>query len=262
MTEATIQTPPATRVFCRNELNTRAPEKAIEFFNALCGWTTEPDKLDEFDYHWFVKDGVRFGGMIDMSSHEEWGEMHPHWLHYIAVEDCDAAVARVRELGGNICYEGTEVPGVCKFAIISDPTGGTVALYQSLKPMDIGDAFAWMELMTRDVDAAVAFYTEVIGWTTQTMPTGQGDDVYTMFANGETPIAGCFPMKGEQYEDVPVHWAGYIGTDDAQRDAAKVKELGGKIVVPPTDIPGVGRFFTFIDPTGAHISMYQSMNQG
>ncbi len=77
MTEAAIQTPPATRVFCRNELNTRDPEKAIEFFTALCGWATEPDKLGEFDYHWFVKDGVRFGGMIDMSSQKEWGEMPP-----------------------------------------------------------------------------------------------------------------------------------------------------------------------------------------
>lgn len=256
MTEATIQTPPTVGVFCRNELNTRDPKKAGEFFEKLCGWTTQADKLGEFDYQWFIKDGVKFGGILDMNS-PEWGEMPPHWMHYIAVEDCDATVAKCKELGGKICYAGQEVPGICKFAVISDPTGGTITLYQSLKPMDIGDGFKWLELMTRDVDAAVAFYTEVIGWTTQTMPMAEGE-TYTMFVNGEMPIAGCFPMKGEKFEQVSVHWEGYIGTDDCDRDAAKVTELGGTIIVPPTEIPGMGRFFTFCDPTGAHCSMYEA----
>ena len=256
MTTATIQTPPAIAVFCRNELNTRDPQAALAFFGALCGWTAEPDTLGEFDYHWFVKDGVRFGGMIDMNT-PEWADMPPHWMHYVAVEDCAAAVAKVKELGGTICYEGQEVPGICRFAIVSDPTGGTISLYESLRPMDIGDAFTWVELMTRDVDAAVAFYTEVVGWTTQTMPMADGG-TYTMFMNGEIPVGGCFLMQGEKFEQVPVHWEGYIGTDDCDRDAAKVTELGGTISVPPADIPGIGRFFCFLDPTGAHCSMFQA----
>ncbi|MCZ6837425.1 MAG: VOC family protein [Planctomycetota bacterium] len=256
MTPAILQTPPITGVFCRNELNTRDPEKAGEFFRQLCGWTTEKAKLGEFDYQWFRKDGVKFGGILDMSS-PEWGEMPPHWMHYIAVDDCKACVEKVKELGGKICYEGMEVPGICTFAVISDPTGGTFTLYQSHVPMDIGDGFAWIELMTRDVEAAVNFYTQLFGWTTQTMPMGDEGE-YTIFMQGDTRVGGCLLLQGEQTEKMPTTWFGYIGTDDCDRDAIKAEQLGATIEVPPTDIPGVGRFFFFIDPTGAHCAMYQA----
>ena len=120
--------------------------------------------------------------------------------------------------------------------------------------------FFWHEINTPDPAGAKSFYTDLIGWGTNEMDMGGG--TYTMFTNGGHPIAGCFPLNDEKYENIPVHWEGYIGTDDCDRDAAKVTELGGNVIVPPTDIPGVGRFFTFIDPTGAHCSMYTPSEQG
>jgi predicted enzyme related to lactoylglutathione lyase len=51
--------------------------------------------------------------------------------------------------------------------------------------------------------------------------------------------------------------------EDPDATARKATELGGKVVVPPTDIPDVGRFATLADPQGAHFSVIKlSPKQG
>jgi predicted enzyme related to lactoylglutathione lyase len=60
---------------------------------------------------------------------------------------------------------------------------------------------------------------------------------------------------GETGEMPPPHWMSYIAVDDVDTSAAKVWELGGKVCVPPTDIPNVGRFCVVNDPTGATFSL-------
>lgn len=114
--------------------------------------------------------------------------------------------------------------------------------------------FCWNELITGDVDKAKQFYTQLLGWKSVDMP--MGDFTYTIYKNNETDAAGMMAITPEM-GNVPPHWMAYIKVEDVDATAAKVDELGGKIVVSPTDIPEVGRFCTLIDPTGAAISIFK-----
>jgi predicted enzyme related to lactoylglutathione lyase len=112
--------------------------------------------------------------------------------------------------------------------------------------------FCWNELATTDPDKAKKFYTELLGWTTEDMPMPTG--TYTMFKSGKTSTGGLFKITPEMGKVNP-HWMGYIMIEDADEAAKKVEKLGGKVIVPPMDIPNVGRMVTILDPTGAAVSM-------
>jgi predicted enzyme related to lactoylglutathione lyase len=113
-------------------------------------------------------------------------------------------------------------------------------------------AFSWCELMTTDVDAAKAFYTQLLGWTTESIPT-EGM-TYTVVKTGDTGVGGIMPMP-PQADGSPPRWGAYITVDDVDATARKAEQLGAKPIVPLTDIPDVGRFYTFEDPQGAIVSV-------
>ena len=111
--------------------------------------------------------------------------------------------------------------------------------------------FSWCELMTTDVDAAKRFYSKLLGWTTEdiSMP----GMTYTIVKTGGTEIGGMMPVP-PQAAGAPPHWGVYVTVDDVDATARKAEALGAKTLMPPTDIPNVGRFCTFQDPQGAVIS--------
>lgn len=111
--------------------------------------------------------------------------------------------------------------------------------------------FCWNELASRDADAAIRFYTEVFGWRAETVPVGP--TTYTTFFLGDEKIGGTMQMTAD-WGDTRPHWMPYIAVDDVDATAAKVAALGGKVCVPPTDIPP-GRFALVEDPQGAYFSI-------
>ncbi len=112
-------------------------------------------------------------------------------------------------------------------------------------------AFSWGELMTSDQNSAKAFYTSLFGWETEEMAM-EGMD-YTVVKVGEEPIGGIM-LKSPDCKEMPPAWGLYVTVDDIDATAAKVEDLGGRIIRPPTDIPKVGRFCVLQDPQGAIIS--------
>jgi predicted enzyme related to lactoylglutathione lyase len=112
-------------------------------------------------------------------------------------------------------------------------------------------AFSWCELVTSDLAAAKAFYTELFGWGMQDM--AMEGTPYTVLKAGETEVGGMMvapPGAGE----TPPHWGCYVTVDDVEACAAGAARLGGQVLVPPTEIPDVGRFCVIQDPQGAVIS--------
>jgi predicted enzyme related to lactoylglutathione lyase len=112
--------------------------------------------------------------------------------------------------------------------------------------------FCWNELATKDAGAAAQFYTELLGWSANEQQ--MGPTKYTTFKAGDKEVGGMLQMT-EEWGDMPPHWMAYIAVDDVDASAKKVEELGGKVCVPPTDIPSVGRFCVVNDPTGSAISL-------
>ncbi|MBI3200974.1 MAG: VOC family protein [Myxococcales bacterium] len=110
----------------------------------------------------------------------------------------------------------------------------------------------WREIMTDDTDRAKGFYGELFGWKFEDMP--MGDMTYTIIKLGERGVGGL--MK-KPMPDVPAAWLSYVSVKDANGVAAIAKAEGGTVVVPPTDIPNVGRFTVFVDFAGAAIAALQ-----
>jgi hypothetical protein len=121
--------------------------------------------------------------------------------------------------------------------------------------------FVWYELMTTDVKAAKAFYAKVVGWGTQdaSMP-GMG---YTLFTAGETTVSGLMELPEDAKKmGAEPRWLGYVGVDDVDAAAARIKELGGAVHVPPMDVPGISRFSVVSDPETATLALFKWQNPG
>ena len=120
---------------------------------------------------------------------------------------------------------------------------------------NIRGRFVWHELMTTDPEAAKAFYTAVIGWGTQ--PWEGGDQPYTMWTWGETPMGGVMELPREAREmGARPNWLAYIGTPDVDATVAQAQELGATLLMPAKDIPTVGRFAILQDPQGAGFAAF------
>jgi uncharacterized protein len=113
--------------------------------------------------------------------------------------------------------------------------------------------FVWHDLMTTDGNKAQQFYCALFGWQIHEVPM-QGF-TYRMIMAGPGPIGGIVEEKNIPHS----HWMPYIATADVDAAAAKVTKLGGTVCVPPTDIPGTGRFAVIGDPQGAYLSLYKGL---
>jgi hypothetical protein len=115
--------------------------------------------------------------------------------------------------------------------------------------------FVWYELMTTDPQAALPFYTDVVGWKTQ--PFGEGGD-YTMWVGDQGPLGGAAKLPEEAAKmGAPPHWMANVEVADVDATVKRVRELDGKVHVEPKDIPTVGRFAVIADPQGASISVFK-----
>jgi predicted enzyme related to lactoylglutathione lyase len=113
-------------------------------------------------------------------------------------------------------------------------------------------SICWTELATDDVAAAKQFYSSLFGWVMKASDSAGMQ--YTEFSNDGKPIGGIF-QKTPEMAGMPTHWGSYVAVDDVDAMAGRVHELGGEILMPPMDIPNVGRFCVLKDPTGGVISM-------
>ncbi|HEU4730624.1 MAG TPA: VOC family protein [Kofleriaceae bacterium] len=112
--------------------------------------------------------------------------------------------------------------------------------------------FVWYELLTTDVAGAIAFYTEVVGWTTE--PWGNGD--YQMWVGSQGPLGGVtlLPNAAKQMGAGP-YWQANVEVANVDATIEQVKRLGGKLYVAE-DVPTVGRLAVIGDPQGAVIAVF------
>lgn len=112
---------------CWHELMTNDPEGSKSFYAGLFGWTADVMDMGPMKYTMFKNGEDMAAGMIQIT--DEMGNVPPHWLTYITVEDIGASVAKAKELGAKVCKDVTEIP-MGKFAVITDPGGAVFALWE------------------------------------------------------------------------------------------------------------------------------------
>jgi predicted enzyme related to lactoylglutathione lyase len=109
--------------------------------------------------------------------------------------------------------------------------------------------FIWYELLTSDTDAAAVFYGAVIGWRARPAQGSPRD--YRIFRVGDTDVAGHMRIPADASRSgMRPGWLGYVGVDDVDAAVAEIVSAGGAQLMPPTDIPGVGRLAMVADPQG------------
>ena len=242
------------------ECGTTNAAAAKKFYSAVFGWTAvdHPMPGDMPGFYTMLRRGEDdVAGLYEMSG-PMFAGVPSHWMSYVTVDDVDNRAAKVETLGGKVLAPPMDVPGVGRIAFVEDTTGGKIALFQpgehkgaaQLGP--VHGTFGWSELATRDTAAAKVFYSDLFDWTPH--ESKDASMPYTEWVAHGQPIGGMMEMTKE-HGDAPPHWMPYVLVDDCDGTMAKVTTAGGHSIVPPMDIPGVGRMGMFSDPTGAVLAI-------
>jgi predicted enzyme related to lactoylglutathione lyase len=121
--------------------------------------------------------------------------------------------------------------------------------------------FVWYELMTTDIEAARAFYADVVGWGTE--DASSSEMAYTLFTTGGGSVSGVMGLSADaRRRGAKPSWIGYVGTDDVDDTTERLESLGGSVHVPPSDIPEVSRFSVAADPQKAMVGLLTWLKPG
>jgi hypothetical protein len=233
------------------------PARARAFYTELIGWqVSEVDMGPNFGVYPMLMVGeYGFGGIVPFDASHG---IPSHWMSYVGVADIDAYCASVTPAGGKVCVPPTPIPGVGRFAVVEDPTGGYFSPIQldAPQPMPEGEppqGLAWWhELMTTDPGRAAPFYEATLGWRAEpaNMPTGE----YWLFKRGDgTNAGGMWPIPAGA--PIRPNWTVYVAVDDVAATHARALAMGATETFPVMAIPGVGRMGGFTDPTGASVAL-------
>ncbi|HVF53318.1 MAG TPA: VOC family protein [Actinomycetota bacterium] len=251
--------------FCWGEISTTDVAAGRDFYKGVFGWDHEDSDIPGGGvYTTFKIGGKGVGAISAQMEHEKEHGIPAHWNLYVRVDDADIIAKKAEAAGGTVHAQPFDVMEYGRMAVIADPAGGVVGVWQSrmhtgFQMIKEPGAMDWNELMSTDIAKAKAFYTEVFGWETEEADMGEAASSasYTLFKMGEDNIAGGMQAP-EGMEGIPSHWTIYYRVSDADATVAKIKELGGQIYFGPETMAGVGRFASCADPQGATFGIIQS----
>ena len=116
--------------------------------------------------------------------------------------------------------------------------------------------FVHIEISSNDRKESAEFYSHVFGWNLQHI-----DEMnYTTFSSGEGEVGGGLNPVTDQNPAGTV--TVYIGTDDIEATLAEIEAHGGSTVAPKMEIPNMGWFAFFKDPSGNVLALYKDMGMG
>ena len=251
--------------FVWHDLNTKDLAASQRFYGEIFNWKFEASANSPYVHISAGKDMI--GGMRQMDAKEQ---QPTSWLGYIAVDDVAATVAKITSSGGKVFMPTTNMPNVGTFAVTADPTGGVFAPWKSARAGDDVEpkgqpalhTFCWDELMSTNPDAAGKFYATVFGWAPRSVDMGGGMTYTLLDRPGVKNPKGDPASAGGMMKSPPgvphSFWLPYVHVDSADKLSERATRLGAKVMVPPQDIPNVGRFSCWSDPQGASIAVIQS----
>jgi predicted enzyme related to lactoylglutathione lyase len=249
----TITQSHAPGTFCWVELGTSDSEAAKRFYTGLFGWTFRDDPIGEGQFYTtLLADENPVAALYQLDRAQLAQGVPPNWLSYLATDSADRTTARARELGATVIVEPMDVFDLGRMAVVQDATGAMVGLWEAKIHTGatlVGEpnSMCWQELYTREPERSAAFYSGLLGWQPEEQP--MPELVYTYFKQGEKMTGGMIQIAPE-WGPIPANWTVYFAVDDCDAKAALAESLGGKVAMPPHDVPEVGRFAMLQDPQG------------
>jgi uncharacterized protein len=240
------------------ELMTTDADAAAAFYEKILPWTVG----NQPDYREIQATEGGIGGILPLTAEMTAGGARPAWVAYINVDDVDKAVTSVEHGGGKVCMSARDLPGIGRFAMVSDPQGAAFYVMKPVPPNDNPDmssnAFAaerpmdghcaWNELATSDPADALHFYGVRFGWVKDGDMDMGPMGAYHFIRHGH--------MVGAVYAKVPEdpqsHWLFYFRVPDIDAGIMAVESGGGRLRAKPTEVPGSGDWSVqACDPQGA-----------
>jgi predicted enzyme related to lactoylglutathione lyase len=244
------------------------PAAAKSFYDAVVGWSVDAKGTsmpNGSEYRMIGRsDGGHAGGVLtltpDMQSHGAF----PGWFGYLHTPDVDAAAKALTEAGGEVHMAPTDMEGVGRMAMVSDPQGAAFYLMKPTPPAGqpdaVSDVFSptdaqhvrWNELATSDPDAAISLYTGLFGWTQNGDMDMGAMGKYRFIQQNGTGIGAIMKTMPDAPQSA---WSFYFGVDDIDRAAEAIRAGGGTISHGPAEIPGGEFSLNARDPQGANFGL-------
>lgn len=249
-------------------------ESATAFYGALFGWQFSERGGAGADARYAVAT-LEGKSVAAIASPSVGGRTTPDWTTYVAVDDADAIVARVRDAGGTVLAEPGDRLGLARTALCTDPAGASFGLWEpgsirGAASVNAPGTWNFSELNTDDADAAIRFYGSVFGWEVDEVDMGAMSGLmvrmpgYADFLERFNPgirqrhidfgappgftecVAWILPLA----ENPAPRWSITFSVADADATAARARELGATVLVEPFDMAMV-RSTVIRDPAGA-----------
>jgi predicted enzyme related to lactoylglutathione lyase len=241
------------------DIMTTDTRAAARFYSHVVGWGTQEQGTGGKEYTLFTVNGQGVAGLMPIPEDVAKQGTKPAWLGYVSVEDVDAAAAKLKQKGGTVHRGPETVPGIIRFAVVSDPQGAVFYVARGLSkeampefPMDTAGTVGWRELYAGDWKSAFAFYESMFGWT-------KGDSLdmgemgtYQLFSTGGPPVGGMMTKP----PSIPrPFWGYYFNVPAIDAAAERVKAAGGAILMGPHEVPGGQWIVQCTDPQGANFAL-------
>jgi predicted enzyme related to lactoylglutathione lyase len=238
------------------ELMTPDIAGAKRFYGDVVGWTAQAMPMDGGEYTLLQQNGAGVAGAMPMIPEVQAQGVPPNWTGYVAVDDCDAAAAKAKALGGAVQRAPQDIPTIGRFAIVADPGGAAIAIMtpepqdpprphqQMAKPGYTG----WHELNAAELGKAWAFYEALFGWRKDGDMDMGPMGTYQLFANQDGQVGGM--MNKPEQMPAPA-WLYYFRVPDIDAAAGKVNAGGGQVLNGPMEVPGEDWVIQALDPQGA-----------
>jgi predicted enzyme related to lactoylglutathione lyase len=229
-------------------------DRARIFYSAVFGWVIPEGSPETGGYTVATLKGSDAAGIGPKMSP---AEVPPTWMTYIASDNVDVTADRIKSAGGQLVMEPMDVMTFGRMAVAVDTTGATFGLWQGNSNIGAAifnepGALAWNEQMSRDFEAAKAFYADVFGYTYNDL-SADGFK-YATFKVDDRDVGGMGEYPADVPGSVPAAWSTYFGTADTDASVAKIIGQGGSTIREPADSP-YGRLATVLDDQGAVFSL-------
>ena len=233
--------------FVWHDLITPNPDKAMDFYSQLFGWTYKSLGNGEMSYHVIYNGDKAIGGIIPLNV-----KTHPsgEWLSSVSVPDVDKAVAYNTQKGGKTLFKPSNFKGRGRSALVQDPEGAYISFIKS----ETGDpefqsadnSWLWNELWTSDLESSLKFYKGVAPYVSEEVKSEKVP--YFLMKAQDLKLCGMMKNPGEKMRSA---WLPYIKVKDVEQVSATATSLGAVLMLEPRDDVRNGSVAIIQDPNGA-----------
>lgn len=241
------------------DLGSQDTAAAAAFYNGLFGWEFESAGPEAGGYGTFTLGGrtvAALGPLQDATASSA-------WTLYFDTPDADATTKAVEQAGGTVRFPPMAIAAQGRLAGYTDPTGAEFAVWQPAKLDGLAHiglgGLCWTELYTTDAERAKAFYQQIFAWDAEGMPLPEDAGTYHVVSPAgkgqDGSHGGILQLDADKLPDGHSYWQPYFAVDNCDATVAKATEQGGSVLMPATDMQGVGRIALLRDAEGAFFAL-------